>query len=458
MKESSSVRKVVLAYSGGLDTSIIVPWLIEHYGCEVVCYCSDVGQGAELEGLEAKALASGASDVVVEDLREPFLADFAFPALRASAIYEGRYLLGTSLARPLIAERQVHWALRLGADAVAHGCTGKGNDQVRFELGYQALAPQLKVIAPWREWDIVSREDALAYAARHGVSVAQTARDLFSRDGNLWHLSHEGGPLEDPATAAPESMFRLTRARENRPAEPERVTIGFEAGRPVRLDGRRLAAVELVEELNALAGRHGVGRVDLVEGRLVGMKSRGVYETPAGTVLREALEDLCGLVLPHDLLRARAELAPRYADLVYNGQWFSPLREALQAFADRALEPATGEVTVELFQGQARAVARASRLSLYRPGLASFDMTGYDATHAAGFIRLFGLPLATAAWRDAQVRAGSAHGDGSALTVPGEEPMGNGNGGAPHPGVAGAVAATLPIGDARPASRVDDGI
>jgi argininosuccinate synthase len=408
MKKGQKFAKVVLAYSGGLDTSIIVPWLREHYGCEVVCYCSDVGQGAELQGLEAKALASGASQVVVEDLRESFLTDFVFPALRAGAIYEGRYLLGTSLARPLIAARQVHWALQLGADAVSHGCTGKGNDQVRFELAYQALAPQLAVIAPWREWDIISREDALRYADAHGIPVAQTSKDLFSRDGNLWHLSHEGGPLEDPATVAPEGMYRLTKGRADRPGAPERLTIGFEAGRPGRLDGERLDPVSLVERLNERAGRHGVGRMDIVESRLVGMKSRGVYETPAGTVLREALEDLCGLVLPHDLLRTREELAPRFADLVYNGQWFSPLREALQAFVDRALEPASGEVTVEIFQGQVRAVARSSPMSLHQPGLASFDMTGYNARHAEGFIRLFGLPLATAARRDAAVKAAAS--------------------------------------------------
>ena len=417
MKKGRKITKVVLAYSGGLDTSIIVPWLREHYGCEVVCYCSDVGQGAELQGLEAKALASGASQVVVEDLREAFLDDFAFPALRAGAVYEGRYLLGTSLARPLIAARQVHWALQLGADAVAHGCTGKGNDQVRFELAYQSLAPQLAVIAPWREWDLVSREDALRYADAHGIPVAQTSKNLFSRDGNLWHLSHEGGPLEDPATVAPESMYQLTNGPALQPELPERLTLGFEAGRPVRLDGERLDPVSLVESLNARAGRHGVGRVDIVESRLVGMKSRGVYETPAGTVLREALEDLCGLVLPHDLLRTRAELAPRFADLVYNGQWFSPLRAALQAFADRALEPAGGEVTVELFRGQVRAIARSSPMSLYRPGLASFDMTGYDATHAEGFIRLFGLPLATAARRDAAARTAVAIPAAEALEV-----------------------------------------
>jgi argininosuccinate synthase len=409
MKDKPRVKKVVLAYSGGLDTSIIVSWLRENYGCDVVCYCSDVGQGqGELDGLEAKALASGASQVVVEDLREPFLTDFAFPGLRAGAIYEGRYLLGTALARPMIAARQVHWALQLGADAVAHGCTGKGNDQVRFELTYQALAPQLAVITPWREWDLVSREDALRYAAAHGISVAQSTKDLFSRDANLWHISHEGGPLEDPATVAPESMYRLSSGPGQQPAAPERVTIGFASGTPVSLDGSPVAPVALVEALNGLAGRHGVGRVDLVESRLVGMKSRGVYETPAGTVLREALEDLCGMVLPHDLLRARAELAPRFADLVYDGQWFSPLRAALQAFADTALEPASGEVTVELYGGQVRAVARSSASSLYRPGLASFDMTGYDVTHAEGFIRLFGLPLATAARRDAARKAAGA--------------------------------------------------
>jgi len=411
MKTNGRLRRAVLAYSGGLDTSIIVPWLKEHYGCEVVCYCSDVGQGTELDGLAARARALGADQVVVEDLRVPFVRDFCFPALRAGAIYEGAYLLGTALARPLIASRQVWCAERVGADALAHGCTGKGNDQVRFELTYLALAPQLKVIAPWREWDIVSREDALAYAASHGIPVQQTAKDLFSRDGNLWHLSHEGGPLEDPAAAAPESMFRLTRGADDRPAEPETVKVAFEAGRPVRLDGKALDPVALVSRLNAIASRHGVGRVDLVESRLVGMKSRGVYETPAGTVLHEALEDLCRLTLPHDLLRTRAELAPRMADLIYAGLWFTPLRRALQAFVDTALQAATGEVTVELAHGRAQAIARTSPQSLYRPDLASFDMTGYDASHAEGFIRLFGLPLATVARRgaapqDAELEAG----------------------------------------------------
>lgn len=399
------IRRAVLAYSGGLDTSIIVPWLRENYGCEVFCYCADLGQGDELSGLEAKARASGAVGVQVEDLRLPFVRDFCFPALRAGAIYEGRYLLGTSLARPLIAARQVACARTHGGDALAHGATGKGNDQVRFELTYMALAPDLPIVAPWREWDIVSREDALAYAAKHNVPVQQSKKDLYSRDGNLWHLSHEGGRLEDPANMPEESMFRLTRGPAERPAEPETVRIGFEAGTPVSLDGRATDPVAIVEKLNELAARHGVGRDDLVESRLVGMKSRGVYETPAGTVLREAIEDLCRLTLPHDVLRTRAELAPRMADLIYNGQWFSPLREALQAFVDKALEPATGEVTVELFHGHATAVSRTSPKSLYRPDLASFDMAGYNATHAEGFIRLFGLPLAVGAARDRETEA-----------------------------------------------------
>jgi argininosuccinate synthase len=394
------VKKAVLAYSGGLDTSIIVPWLKEHYGCEVVCYCSNVGQGGmELDGLEAKARAIGASEVMVEDLRETFLADYVFPMLRAGAVYEGRYLLGTSIARPLIAARQVWCAQQVGADALAHGCTGKGNDQVRFELTYMSLAPHLHVIAPWREWDIVSREDAIDYAMKHAIPITQKKGDLFSRDANLWHISHEGGPLEDPANTPPESMHKLTAGPDQQPKTPELVTVAFERGVPVAVNGRRMGAIELVETLNAIAGRHGVGRVDIVESRLVGMKSRGVYETPAGTVLHEALEDLCRLTMPHDLLRTRAELAPRYADLVYNGQWFSPLRGALQAFIDTATVVATGEVTVELFHGRAAALARTSPMTLYRPDLASFDMTGYQSSHAEGFIRLFGLPLATTAHR-----------------------------------------------------------
>jgi argininosuccinate synthase len=434
----------------------------------VVCYCSDVGQGAELDGLEAKARAIGASRVVVEDLKLPFVRDFCFPALRAGAVYEGLYLLGTALARPLIAKRQVEWARRTGADALAHGCTGKGNDQVRFELAYLALAPELHVIAPWREWDIVSREDALRYAERHGVPIAQTRDDLYSRDGNLWHLSHEGGPLEDPAAAAPEGMYRLTAAPERQPAKPETVTVGFGGGTPVRLDGRPLDPVALLTTLNRLAGRHGVGRADLVESRLVGMKSRGVYETPGGTVLHAALEDLCRLTLPHDLLRTRAELAPRMAELIYNGLWFSPLRKALQAFVDAALEPASGEVTIELHRGQARVVGRSSARSLYRPDLASFDMTGYDARHAEGFIRLFGLPLETAARRAIETGLGAERAEeeavaGGADAAPGATedawagtPAGPGAAeaeeealaGAPEPAPAGAAGSHAPAGTA----------
>jgi len=429
------VQKAVLAYSGGLDTSIIVPWLKEHYGCEVVCYCSDVGQGAELDGLEARARSIGAADVIVEDLRLPFVRDFVYPMLRAGALYESRYMLGTAIARPLIASRQVWCAERVQADALAHGCTGKGNDQVRFELAFMALAPHLRVIAPWREWDIVSREDALAYAERHHIPVLQTKSDLYSRDANLLHLSHEGGPLEDPAAAPAETLYRLTAGAERRPKWPETVTIAFEGGKPVRLNGKTLDPVTLLTELNGLAGRHGVGRVDLVESRRVGMKSRGVYETPGGTVLYEAIEDLCRLTLTHDVLRTRAELAPRYADLVYDGLWFSPLRRALQAFVDTAMQTVTGEVSVELFQGQARAVARTSPQSLYQPELASFDMTGYDVTHAEGFIRLFGLPLAAAARRGRAELAGT-EANGSGVPAP----------------VTNGAAAPVTNGDAPPAA------
>ena len=392
------MKRVVLAYSGGLDTSVIVHWLKQRYGCEVVCYCCDVGQGGELDGLEERALALGASSVVVEDLRHTFVHDYAFPTLRAGALYEGRYLLGTSIARPLIAARQVACARAVGADAVAHGCTGKGNDQVRFELTYMALAPDLEVVAPWRspDWTIVSREDALDYCARHNLPIPMKKSDLFSRDGNAWHLSHEGGPLEDPWTSAPESMYRLTAAPADRPPAPETITIGFDEGWPVSVDGRALDPVHLLAELNQRAGRHGVGRADIVESRVIGMKSRGVYETPGGTVLFEALEDLCRLTLTHEVLRARAEFAPRMADLVYQGQWFAPVREALTAFVDKALEPVTGEVMLELFQGSARAIARRSPRSLYDAAAASFDMTGYEPRHAEGFIKIFGQPIATA--------------------------------------------------------------
>ena len=407
---NSTYRRVALAYSGGLDTSIIVPWLKENYGCEVVAYCADLGQGDELDDLHDRARLIGAAEVILEDLRLPFLTDYAFAALKAGALYEGRYLLGTALARPLIAERQVAAARATGCDALAHGCTGKGNDQVRFELTAMALAPDLPIIAPWREWDIASREDALAYAARHGIPVKQTSGDLYSRDANLWHLSHEGGVLEDPANPAPESIYRLTAASAVRPSQPDTLDVTFEAGIPVALDGVTLDPVTLVARLNLLAGRHGVGRADLVESRLVGMKSRGVYETPAGTALYEALEDLARLVLPHDLHRTRAQMALTLADLIYNGLWFSPLRRSLSAFFDEAMSVASGTVTLEFHQGQVRAVARTSPNTLYDNALASFDMAGYRPEDAGGFIRLFGLPMVASS---RQVR----HGDVDTVKV-----------------------------------------
>jgi argininosuccinate synthase len=389
-----SVKKVVLAYSGGLDTSIIIPWIKENYGgAEIVAYCGDVGQGDDLDAVKEKALATGASDCVVEDLREQFVRDYCFKALSAGAVYEDNYLLGTALARPLLAYRQVQVALAHGADALAHGATGKGNDQVRFELTYGAFAPQLQVIAPWREWSIRSREEALAYARSHGVPVDQSPRDLFSRDGNLWHLSHEGGNLEDPWDAPRPGMFKLTVDPADAPDRPEVVTIGFEGGTPVALNGTRLGPVDLVESLNRIAGAHGVGRLDLVENRLVGIKSRGVYETPAGTVLHLAHREIERLVLDRDTLHFKQSVSVRYAQLIYDGLWFSALREALAAFVDFTEQEVSGEVRVRLFKGRAEAIGRRSPRSLYRQDLATFG-TGmdYDHKHAEGFIRLYGLP------------------------------------------------------------------
>jgi argininosuccinate synthase len=389
-----AVKKVVLAYSGGLDTSIIIPWIKEHYdGAEIIAYCGDVGQGDDLEAVRRKAIATGASECVVEDLREEFVRDFAFKALAAGAVYEDNYLLGTALARPLLAYRQAQVALARGADALSHGATGKGNDQVRFEVTWAAFAPHLKVIAPWREWDIRSREDALKYAAARNIPVDQSPRDIFSRDGNLWHLSHEGGNLEDPWDAPRKEMFKLTVAPEDAPDEAEEVTLSFERGVPVALDGERLGPVEIVTTLNRTAGRHGVGRLDLVENRLVGIKSRGVYETPAGTVLHHAHRELERLVLDRDTLHFKQSVSVRYAQLIYDGLWFSTLREALAAFVDFTEQEVTGEVRVRLFKGRAEAVGRRSPRSLYRQDLATFG-TGmaYDHADAAGFIRLFGLP------------------------------------------------------------------
>lgn len=398
---STSKPKIVLAYSGGLDTSIIVPWLKEHYDAEVVCVAADVGQGEELDGLEAKALASGASACTVEDLREEFLTGFVWPTLRAGAIYGRKYLLGTSMARPIIARRQVEVALEVGAVAVAHGCTGKGNDQVRFELTYAALAPDLGVVAPWREWSIRSREDALDYAALHGIPVTATREKIFSRDRNLWHISHEGGPLEDPAYEPTEDLFLLTRSPEEAPDRAEYVTIGFESGYPVSVDGERLSPVPLLERLNELGGLHGIGRIDLVEDRLVGMKSRGVYETPGGTLLYAAHSELEQLVLDRRTLALKDELAPRYADLVYEGRWWTVEREALDALVDRTQERVTGEVRLKLYKGNCTIASRTSPYSLYDERFVTFGEDDvYEQADAGGFIRLYGLPMRVAALRD----------------------------------------------------------
>jgi argininosuccinate synthase len=389
------VKKVVLAYSGGLDTSIIVPWLKQNYGNpEVICYCCNLGQDDELAGLEEKALASGASKCYVEDLREIFVRDYLFPLLRSGAIYERIYLLGTSAARPLIARRQAEIALQEGADAVAHGCTGKGNDQVRFELAYMTFAPHLKVIAPWREWDIVSREDALDYAAEHNVPVSASLKSIYSRDRNIWHISHEGGILENPWNEPEEAMYTLSSSPEQAPDEPEYVVVGFEQGVPVSVDGQRLGPVDLLLKLNDIGARHGVGRIDLVENRLVGMKSHGVYETPGGTILRAAHQGLEQLALDRDTLHYKDVVAHRYAELVYNGQWFTPLRQALDAFVDVTQQNVTGEARLKLYKGNVILVGRKAAKSLYDPEIASFTMgASYDQKDAEGFIKLFGLPI-----------------------------------------------------------------
>jgi argininosuccinate synthase len=387
------VKKVALAYSGGLDTSIIITWLKENYGCDVVAVAVDVGQAEETSGLAQKAYSTGACDFHLVDAKEEFAADYLFPVLKAGAIYERDYLLGTSTARPLIARKQVEIALATGCDALAHGCTGKGNDQVRFELAYQALAPELQVIAPWREWDIVSREDAIDYAAEHGIPVPVTKKDPYSRDRNLWHLSHEGGPLEDPSFEPEASMFRLTTDPQDAPDAPEKVTIAFMEGVPVEVNGAKLSPAKLVQTLNEIGGRHGVGRADIVENRLIGIKSRGVYETPGGTLLVAALKALESIVLDRDSAHEKERIATRYAELVYNGLWFAPLREAFDAFVTRLAENVTGTVTLKLYKGNATVVGRKSPYSLYSQDLASFDMTGYDVKDSAGFIKLFGLQL-----------------------------------------------------------------
>ncbi len=390
-------QKVLLAYSGGLDTSVIVPWLKESYGCEVVTFTADVGQGAdELEGLEEKAIASGASKAIVADLREEFLTDYAFPALRAGAIYEGTYLLGTATARPVVAKKMVEVAHQEGADALSHGCTGKGNDQVRFELTFKALDPTLPVIAPWRDpaWTIESREDALAYAEAHGIPVASSIASIYSRDRNLWHISHEGGDLEDPWHEPDESLFCLTASPEAAPDDPEYVVIDFARGTPIGLGGSTLGAVELMSTLNEIGGVHGIGREDIVENRLVGMKSRGVYETPGGTILYKALAALETLCLDRRAAHHKALIAQRYAELVYNGMWFTPLREAFDAFVGELAKTVTGSVRMKLYKGRCSVVGRTSPFSLYSEDLATFGQDDvYDQADATGFINLFGLPL-----------------------------------------------------------------
>ena len=396
------INKAVLAYSGGLDTSVIVPWLRENYGCEVICFCANIGQGDdELKGLEEKALASGASKVYVEDLRHEFAKDFLFPMLQSGAVYERQYLLGTSIARPLIAKWQVAIAEAEGADAVSHGATGKGNDQVRFELTYKALNPTLKVIAPWREWDIRSREDALAYAKKHNVPVVHTEKSIYSRDSNLWHLSHEGGILEDPRNEPEESMYQWTTSPENAPDESEIVTVHFEEGVPVSVNDVQLPPAALIGKLNELGAKHGIGRIDLVENRLVGMKSHGVYETPGGTILYAAHRELESLCLDRDTSHFKEELAVKYAELVYFGKWFHSLRESMQAFIADTQKTVTGWVKFKLYKGNAIVIGRHSDKSLYREDFATFGAEDvYDQKDAVGFINLFGLQMKVQAMMD----------------------------------------------------------
>jgi argininosuccinate synthase len=385
---------IVLAYSGGLDTSIIVPWLRENYDdAEVICMAADVGQGQELSGLDARAKRQGASALVVEDLRDAFVREAIFPTLRAGAIYARKYLLGTSMARPIIARAQAELAVKVGAAALAHGCTGKGNDQVRFELTYAAFAPTLKVIVPWREWDIRSREDAIAYAEERNLQIAVTREKIYSRDRNLWHISHEGGPLEDPASEPEADLFQMTTSPEDAPDTPEYIEIAFDAGYPVAVDGDMLSPVALIERLNEIGGAHGIGRADIIEDRLVGMKSRGVYETPGGTLLYTAHRELEQLVLGRRTLSLKDQLAERYADLVYEGRWWTTEREALDALVDRTQQCVTGTVRLKLYKGNAIIAGRTSPYSMYNEALASFgDRAGYDHGDAEGFITLFSLP------------------------------------------------------------------
>jgi argininosuccinate synthase len=395
------VRRVVLAYSGGLDTSVILRWLIETYRCEVVAYCADLGQGEELIPIRDKAMKTGAVGVHIVDLRETFVRDFVFPMLRANAVYEGSYLLGTSIARPLIAHAQVDIALREGADAVAHGATGKGNDQVRFELTYAALAPQLRVIAPWREWDLNSRTALIDFARRHDIAVPVTAERPYSTDRNLFHISYEGGILEDPWSEPPDKMFLLTQSPEAAPDVPVSIEVEFEHGDPIAVDGRRRGPVELLTHLNRVGGEHGIGRVDLVENRFVGMKSRGIYETPGGTILHVARRALESLTLDREVLHLRDGLVPRYAEMIYYGFWFSPERRALQTFMDECQQDVTGTVRLKLYKGNVVVTGRRSSHSLYRTDFATFEADSvYRQRDAEGFINLNALRLKIRSLRD----------------------------------------------------------
>ncbi|HUW20568.1 MAG TPA: argininosuccinate synthase [Sedimentisphaerales bacterium] len=399
-KGNRKAEKVVLAYSGGLDTSVILPWLKETYGYEVIAFAAELGQGDELAGIKRKALASGAVKCIVKDLREEFVEDYLWPVLKAGAVYENKYLLGTSIARPLIARHQVEVAHAEGATAVAHGATGKGNDQVRFELTYMALDPSLKIVAPWKDprFELTSREAAVDYAKKHGIPIEQSKKDIYSHDRNIWHISHEGGDLEDPANEPKDSLFVISQPVSKTPDTPEYVEIGFEEGIPVGLNGQTTAGVRLIEALNELGGRHAIGQVDLVENRLVGMKSRGVYETPGGTILVEAHKTLESLTLDRETSHYKQQVALKYAELVYYGQWFSLLREALDAFVNVTQRNVTGSVRMKLFKGHCTPAGVKSPKSLYQKDLASFKMGAeYDPTDAKGFIRLFGLPMRVAA-------------------------------------------------------------
>jgi argininosuccinate synthase len=396
MSSSGSVKRVCLAYSGGLDTSVILRWLIEEYGCEVVAYCADVGQEEELSGLPEKARESGAVDCVIRDLREEFVEDYVFPSIRGSAVYEGVYLLGTALARPLIAKHQIEVAQATGCDAVSHGATGKGNDQVRFELAFRALAPEIRNIAPWREWSLRSRADCIDYANKFGIPVTASVEKPYSMDRNMMHISYEGGILEDPWRAPEEEMFILTESIESAPDEPTELVIGFERGTPISLDGKALSPAALLTQLNRVAGRNGVGRVDLVENRFVGLKSRGVYETPGGTVLHVAHRAMESITMDREVMHERDRMSPRLAELIYNGFWFSPEMEVMRAAVEASQVNVTGEVRLQLYKGNVVVVGRRSPVSLYSEQLVTFeeDEGAYDQSDATGFIRLQGLRLA----------------------------------------------------------------